>query len=328
MTRVCVTGASGFIGHHLCRYLRGKGYWVRGVDWRPPRHFGDDVADEQWWDCDLRRPGAARAAVEGVDEVYALAADMGGAGYLFVERFDWEILRNNTLINIHTLRACEQAGVGRVLFTSSACVYATYKQDDLDAAPLQEDDVWPAMPDHIYGWEKLAAERMYQAFGKATGTPVRICRFHNIMGPEEAWGDGREKVPAAACRKVAVSKLTGQREVEVWGDGQQIRSFCYVDDCVEMVYRLMRSDYDEPINIGTDEAVSINDVFLTAAHHAGIDVDLVHIDGPTGVRARNADLTRMRQVMGYEPQVAFREGLGRVYDWVERQVIETGMALA
>lgn len=322
MTRVVVTGAAGFIGHHLCRYLRARGYLVRGVDIRAPEHFSDQVADSQYFgpDNDLRDPDTARYLLRDMDQVYALAADMGGAGYLFVGDYDWDILRNNTLITLNTLRAAEAAGVKRVLYTSSACVYQTFKQDLPDAPPLREDDVYPAMPDHDYGWEKLYSERLCQAFGRATGIPVRVARFHNIYGPEGSWNDGREKVPAAACRKVAQAKRTGGPVVEVWGDGEQVRSFCYIDDCLEILHRLMESDHGEPINVGTDEAVSVNELFAMVAGIAGFEIEIRHVPGPLGVKSRNADLTRMRAVLGYEPRVGLRAGMAELYRWVEEQL--------
>lgn len=324
--RICVTGAAGFIGHHLARHLTQQGHRVIAVDIRKPEHFRDRVADTEYWGStyDLRDYDAADWALRGADAVYNLAANMGGAGFVFTGDNDWEILRDNTLINVNVLRAAEDNGVLRVLFTSSACVYPEDKQADLDAGPLAEADAYPAGPDSEYGWEKLYAERLYQAFARANGVEVRIARFHNIYGPEGAWCDGREKVPAAACRKVAWAKRSGDHEVEVWGDGEQIRSFCYIDDCLEMLVRLMDSDHAEPINIGTDHAISVNGLFHTAAKVAGIEIALKHVPGPQGVRARNADLTEMRRALGYEPQVSFVDGLDRTYRWIEHQMEETG----
>jgi len=316
--RACITGASGFIGHHLCRYLKDRGYWVRAVDYQPPRYFEGSVADEEWWDWDMRY---ALPIFGAIDHVYALAADMGGAGFVFTGEHDWEILHNNTLINLCTLKAIEESGdVERVLYTSSACVYPEFKQDTLQALPLKEEDAYPAGPDSEYGWEKLYAERLYAAFGKATGIPVRIARFHNIYGPEGSWNDGREKVPAAACRKVAESKLRGSREVEVWGDGEQVRSFCYIDDCLEMLYRLMQSDHAEPLNIGTDEDININDLFRLAAYVADSEIELAHVPGPQGVRKRNADLAKMKEVLDYTPKWTLEAGLTETYNWIEEQV--------
>lgn len=323
--KVLVTGAAGFIGHHLCRYLRKRGATVWGVDIREPEHFEGHVADIEYWgpDNDLRDYGTARYMARGMDRIYNLAATMGGAGFLFVGDYDWEIMSDNTLITLNVLRAAADREVGRVLYTSSACVYQTFKQESEDAAPLTEEDVYPAMPDHDYGWEKLNAERLHGAWTRATGIPVRIARFHNIYGPEGAWNDGKEKVPAAACRKVAVAKLTGNPVVEVWGDGEQVRSFCYIDDCLEMLTRLMESDHGEPINIGTDEAVSVNTLHLLAAEIAGVGIELKHVPGPLGVRVRNCDLTLAKQVLGYEPQVTLADGMARLYQWVEWEVVRT-----
>jgi GDP-D-mannose 3', 5'-epimerase len=320
--RICVTGASGFIGHHLCRYLRARGHSVIGVDVQPRRHFAGRVADQEFFgpDNDLRDYDAAAWFLRGVDQVYTLAANMGGAGFVFTGDHDWEILRDNTQINLNVLQAAVANGVKRVLYTSSACVYPEAKQADLDAAPLAEADAYPAGPDSEYGWEKLYTERLCAAMARATGVEVRIARFHNIYGPEGSWCDGREKVPAAACRKVTWARLSGENAVEVWGDGEQIRSFCYIDDCLEMLVRLMESDHAEPLNVGTDEAVSVNEVFRTAAQAAGADIVLKHIPGPQGVRARNADLSEMRRVLGYEPRVSFAEGMARTQAWIEQQM--------
>lgn len=315
MKRALVTGASGFIGHHLCKYLKDKGYWVRAVDYKEPE-FGRVACDEYNWHADLRSRYDAVEAFKLVpfDEVYALAADMGGAGFVFTGEHDYTILMNNVTINRNTLAYAR--GVGRILFTSSACVYPEGLQDSDESKPLTEEDAYPADPDSEYGWEKLFAERLY------SNSPLntRIARFHNIYGPEGSWNDGREKLPAAACRKVAHSELTGDPEVEVWGDGQAVRSFCYIDDCLEMLYRLMQSSHAEPLNIGTDVAIAVDDVFYMIAKIAGIEIDIKHIEGPQGVRKRNADLSRMRKVLDYEPEVTLEEGLERTYTWVKSQV--------
>lgn len=316
-TRVCVTGASGFIGHHLCRYLKDKGFWVRAVDYKPPVH--PVAADEVWWRCDLRYLGNAIDAVSGADWVFALAADMGGMGYIGFH--DWTILHDNLLINQNTAKAIRDEGTLRVLYTSSACVYPERLQLLAEARELAETDAWRGMPDTAYGVEKLVSERIYTRMGEASGTRVRIARFHNIYGPECTWRGGREKAPAALCRKVAEAKLHGVRNINVWGDGEQTRSFCSIDDCLEMLFRLMQSDYDQPLNIGTDRAVSVNELVDIIAAHAGIEVEKYHdLTKPQGVRGRNADLSQMREVLRYEPRVTLEEGIGRLYDWIESEV--------
>lgn len=319
MNRVLVTGAGGFIGSHLVRYLKRKGHWVRGVDIKEPR-WSSSVADE-FKLLDLRDFRNTFVAVSGMDQVYALAADMGGIGYIGSGDYDMEIAWNNTHININTLEAARLSGVQRYFFTSSACIYPLYLQKRADVAPLKESDAYPAEPDSVYGWEKLYTEVLCHLYQKDVGIEMRIARFHNIYGPETDWIGGRDKLPAAACRKVAMAKLTGNHKVEVWGDGLATRSFCYIDDCLEMLYRLMQGDYDQPMNIGTDRLISVNQVFDIVADIAGIKIEKVHVPGPQGVRGRNADLTLMREVLGYEPQVGLEDGLAKTYEWVERQCI-------
>lgn len=315
-TKVLVTGAGGFIGHHLVTYLKKLGYWVRGVDIKYPE-FSEVDADE-FELLDLRRWDNCLQATRGVDEVYALAADMGGMG--FISSHHAEILRNNALINIHTLEAARINGVKRYFFTSSACVYPEYRQMDANVIPLKEEDAYPAQPQDAYGWEKLITERLCMHYREEYGLETRIVRFHNIYGPEGTWEGGREKAPAALCRKVAIAKLTGNHEIEIWGDGEQTRSFCYIDDCLEGIYRLMRSDYPHPLNLGSDRMVTINELAYMIADIAGIKVTLKHVEGPMGVRGRNSDNTRLRQVLGWEPQIPLEEGLAKTYAWIEQQV--------
>ncbi len=315
-TRVLVTGAGGFIGHHLVTYLKRRGYWVRGVDLKFPEYAPTDA--DEFLLLDLRRWENCLQATQGVDEVYALAADMGGMGYISTHHA--EILHNNALINLHTIEAARQNGIQRYLYTSSACIYPEYRQDRPDIPPLKEEDAYPAQPQDAYGWEKLVSERLCEYYAQDYGMETRIVRFHNIFGPLGTWDGGREKAPAALCRKIATAKLTGNPEVEIWGDGEQTRSFCYIDDCVEGLYRIMRSEYREPLNLGQDRMVTINELADMIAEIAEITIVKKHVPGPQGVRGRNSDNTRLREVLGWEPQISLEEGLARTYAWIEEQV--------
>ena len=315
-TRVLVTGAGGFIGHHLVTYLRKQGHWVRGVDIKYPE-FSPTDADE-FELLDLRRWDNCLQTTRGVDEVYALAADMGGMG--FISSHHSQILHNNLLINTHTLDAARVNGVKRYFYTSSACIYPEYLQEDANVTPLKEEDAYPAQPQDAYGWEKLITERLCTHYREDFGIETRIVRFHNIFGPLGTWDGGREKAPAALCRKVAVAKLTDNPEIEIWGDGEQTRSFCYIDDCVTGIDKLMRSDYHEPLNLGQDRMVTINELADMIADVAGIKIVKKHVPGPQGVRGRNSDNTRLRQVLGWEPEISLEEGLARTYAWIEEQV--------
>jgi len=314
--RVLITGAGGFIGHHLVTYLKRSGYWVRGVDMKPPL-YGSSDADE-FQVLDLRRFDDCLRATRRIDEVYALAADMGGMGY--ISSHNAEILENNSLIDLHTIRAGRENGATRFLYTSSACIYPEYLQEDADVTPLKEDDAYPAMPQDAYGWEKLVMERLCMHYREELRVETRVVRFHNIFGPLGTWMGGREKAPAALCRKVAIARLSGHHEIEIWGDGEQTRSFCYIDDCVEGLHRIMRSDHAEPLNLGQDRMVTVNELADMIAEIAGITVEKKHVDGPQGVRGRNSDNTLLRKVLGWEPQVSLEEGLAHTYAWIEEQV--------
>jgi GDP-D-mannose 3', 5'-epimerase len=316
MTRILVTGAGGFIGHHLVSHLEARGEWVRGVDLVPP-HYAATAADE-FLELDLRERAAARQGVDGITHVYALAADMGGMGYISANHA--RILHNNALINLNTLDAARDAGVLRYLFTSSACVYPEFKQTDAAVTPLAEADAYPAQPQDAYGWEKLIAERLCMHYRDDYGIETRVVRFHNIFGPLGTWTGGREKAPAAICRKVATAKITGASEIEIWGDGEQTRSFCYIDDCVDGLVRLMASDCSEPLNLGQDRLISINQLADMVCRIAGVTLVKRHVDGPQGVRGRNSDNTRLRQVLGWEPHVSLEDGLARTYEWIEGEV--------
>jgi GDP-D-mannose 3',5'-epimerase len=322
--KVLVTGAGGFIGHHLVTYLKSLDYWVRGVDLKYPEFKVSDA--DEFEILDLRRWDSCLQATRNVNEVYALAADMGGMGFISCNHS--QILHNNALINIHTLEAARTNGVSRYFYTSSACIYPESRQTVTDVKPLKESDAYPAEPQDAYGWEKLVTERLCRHYREDYGLETRIVRFHNIFGPFGTWQGGREKAPAALCRKIAVAKLTGNYEVEIWGDGEQTRSFCYVDDCVLGIYKLMRSDCRDPLNLGQDRMISINGLATLISEIAKVKITGKHVPGPQGVRGRNSDNALLRKVLGWEPQVSLEEGLQKTYTWIEQQVRDSHVAQA
>ncbi len=317
MKTALVCGAGGFIGSHLVRRLKAEGVWVRGVDLKHPE-FSPTAADD-FVLGDLRDPALCGAITDrAFNEVYQLAADMGGAGYIFTGENDADIMHNSATINLHMLDALRRTGVGRVFYSSSACIYPERNQLDPDNPDCAEDSAYPAAPDSEYGWEKLFSERLYLAYARNHGMSVHIARYHNIFGPEGTWRGGREKAPAALCRKVAEAPDGGT--VEIWGDGSQTRSFLHIDECVEGTIRLIRSDAAGPLNIGSDEMIAINDLARMAAGFSGKRIAIRNVPGPTGVRGRNSDNRLIRETLGWAPSRPLAEGMRKTSRWIEAQL--------
>lgn len=315
--RALVAGAGGFIGSHLIKRLKKEGFWVRGVDLKYPE-FGETEADD-FVIGDLRDPHLCRNIADmRFDEVYQLAADMGGAGFVFTGNNDAAIMYNSATINLNMLDACYKRNIKRIFYSSSACMYPEYNQKDPDNPKCSEDSAYPAAPDSEYGWEKLFSERLYLAYNRNYGMEVRIARYHNIFGPEGTWQGGREKSPAALCRKVAEAENSGY--IEVWGDGKQTRSFLYIDECLEGTLRLMRSDCTIPLNIGSEEMVTINQLADTIIKISGKKLSIKNVSGPLGVRGRNSDNKLIRKMLGWGPSYPLRKGLEKTYAWIEDRV--------
>jgi nucleoside-diphosphate-sugar epimerase len=317
MKKALVCGAGGFIGSHMVRRLRSEGYWVRGVDLKTPDFRPSDADDFVVSDLRLRDTWDA-ILDEGMDEVYQFAADMGGAGYIFTGDHDAHVMHNSAMINLHAAELSARRKVERVFYSSSACIYPAYNQQDPQNPKCAEETAYPAAPDSEYGWEKLFSERMYFSFARNFGLDVRVARFHNIFGPEGTWQGGKEKAPAALIRKVAEQEDGGT--MEIWGDGLQTRSFLYIDECIEAVRRFMSSTFQGPVNIGSEEMVTINQMAEMIMTIAGKKLKIKHIPGPLGVRGRNSDNRMLRKEIGWAPSQSLYEGLSKTYPWIESQL--------
>tara|TARA_R110002167_G_scaffold79374_5_gene219065 strand:+ start:816 stop:1844 length:1029 start_codon:yes stop_codon:yes gene_type:complete len=336
MKTALVLGAGGFIGSHMVKKLKSEGYWVRGADLKYPE-FSETYADD-FVICDLRDAKLVSGIVfapnqhseddskNSFDEVYQFAADMGGAGYIFTGEHDADVMHNSALINLNLAYECVKKSVKKIFYSSSACIYPEYNQMDPDNPNCEESSAYPANPDSEYGWEKLFSERIYKSFQRNYGLDVRIARFHNIFGPEGTWDGGKEKAPAAMCRKVIMS----DGEIEVWGNGEQTRSFLYIDECIEAVKRLMESDYTEPVNIGSEEMIAINDFAQMAVDISGKKIKINNLDGkefidkyghpcPLGVKGRNSNNKLFREKIGWETEQSLRSGMEKTYDWIKKQ---------
>lgn len=317
MKKALVCGAGGFIGGHLVERLKAEGYWVRGADLKP-HEFASSMADE-FCLADLRDPAQVEQVLDqSFDEIYQLAADMGGAGYIFTGEHDADIMHNSALINLQVLRRAHRMGAGRIFYASSACIYPAGNQEDPEHPDCRESSAYPAAPDSEYGWEKLFSERLYLAFHRNHGTQVRIARFHNVFGPLGCWTGGREKAPAALCRKVAAAPEGGV--IELWGDGLQTRSFLYIDECIEGIRRLMASDFTGPVNLGSEEMITIRGLAEMAMGIANKRLSIHCIPGPQGVRGRRSDNSLLEAVLGWKPRMPLIQGMRTTYPWVLEQL--------
>lgn len=314
--RVCIGGGAGFIGSHMAKYLRAKGHWVRCVDWADNEFWKPEEFCDEFLKLDLREYESCKKATEGIDWVFNFAADMGGMG--FIQCNNAVILYNNLMCSSNMLEAAHRNGVKRFFYSSSACVYPEFKQTKVDVPALKEDDAWPAQPQDAYGVEKICTEELCKHFYLDFGMETRVARFHNIYGPFGTWRGGREKAPAAFCRKA----ITSEKEFEIWGDGEQTRSFTFIDDCVEGVFKLFLSDIHEPLNIGSSEMISMNNLAKLALSFAGKDLPITHHEGPEGVRGRNSDNTKILELLQWEPKTKLKDGLKKTYDWIKEQVEE------
>lgn len=318
MKKALVCGAGGFIGSHMLKRLKKEGFWVRGTDLKYPRY--EETPADDFIIGDLRDPYFCRQVIDQkFDEIYQFAADMGGAGFIFVGTNDANIMHNSATVNLNILDACHKRNNNHIFYSSSACMYPEFNQTDPDSPNCEESSAYPAQPDSEYGWEKLFSERLYLAFARNHGMQVRVARYHNIFGPLGSWKDGREKAPAALCRKVAMAPDGG--EIEIWGDGKQTRSFMYVDECLEGTLRLARSNWMGPVNIGSDEMVTINQLAEMIIGISGKKLSIKHIDGPLGVRGRNSDNRLIEKKLGWRPTKPLIEGIKSTFDWINKQVL-------
>lgn len=317
MKTALVCGAGGFIGGHLVKRLKREGYWVRGVDLKT--HEYNESPPDDFVLADLRDQQQVREVIDrSFDEVYQLAADMGGAGYIFTGENDANIMHNSANINLNIIDACHKLNIRRIFYSSSACIYPAHNQNDPNNPNCTEDSAYPAHPDSEYGWEKLFSERLFLAYNRNHGMACRIARFHNIFGPEGTWDGGKEKAPAAICRKVAAAADRG--DIEIWGDGEQTRSFLYIDECIEGILKLTRSEFSGPVNIGSNQLISINDLARMVISISGKELTLRNIPGPTGVRGRNSDNRRIQEVLHWAPSQPLRSGMEATYAWIAQQV--------